>query len=400
MTHICILGGGFGGFYTALYLSNFAWVKSGKCKITLVDPKEKFLFHPLLYELITEELQPWEIAPSYQKLLRKTKINFCQQRVQEVDLNNRRFTLENGEELTYDYLVLAVGCKTRWSGVLGAKNHALTFRSLADVERLKAKLKLLETSARQRLRLAVIGAGPSGVELACKLTDYFQGRAQVYLIDRGKEILKNLAAGIKQATHRALQKRRVKVSLETSVKGIEADQITLLKDDQVTTIPVDLVIWAAGMQPLDWVLNLNCRKNNQGQLLTRSSLQLVDYPEVFALGDMAEIRNSNKLVPSTAQAAYQQASFAAKNIKAILMGKSLRTFRYLHLGDMLTLGQGAAVVSSFLLTIEGRLGATIRRLVYSQRLPTLRHRLKVLKHIFVTWIVQALRYLGCKLKLR
>ena len=377
---ICILGGGFGGLYTALYLSRFEWVKTGRCQITLVEPKDRFLFSPLLYELLTGELKRWEIAPTYSKLLHKS-VHFCQQKVESVDLKTRQVKLVGSQRLTYDYLVLAVGNKARYVDIPGIE-QTLTFRSLADAERLNERLRLLEATDRQCFRVAVVGGGPSGVELACKLSDRLGKRGRVRLIERGEKILKPYSRGVRAAAKRALEKRRVRVNRQTSVKAIEAEKIALIRAGQTLTLPVDLVLWTAGTETWSWVRDLECQHGDRSQVLTRPTLQLVDYPEVFALGDLAEIPSQK--APATAQVAYQQASCAAKNIKAILTGGRLRSFHYLHLGDMLTLGKGAAIVSSFSINIEGSLGSLLRRLIYVQRLPTLRHRLQVLKQLLIS----------------
>lgn len=379
-TKICILGGGFGGLYTAIYLSSFSWVKSGKCQITLVEQKDNFLFSPLLYEILTGELQRWEIAPSYQKLLANTNIHFCQDKIENVDLQSRQVKLEKNQPLTYDYLVLAVGTKNKFVDIPGLATHALTFRTLADTENLQERLTIMEASGRQRLRIAIIGGGPNGVELACKLADRLQRRVEVSLIERGNEILKNFNSGVKTAAKKALKKRHIQVKFETNVSAIAADNITIASNNQTITLPVDLVLWTAGTEAIEWVYNLDCPKNGGGKLITRPTLQLVEYPEVLALGDLAEIHNGQTL-PATAQVAYQQASCAAKNLKAALLGKRLKRFRYLHLGDMLTLGKGDAIVSSFFLNITGSLGAILRRLIYIFRLPTMRHRIQVLKNL-------------------
>jgi NADH dehydrogenase len=168
--------------------------------------------------------------------------------------------------------------------------------------------------------------------------------------------------------------------LRTGVQAIAADSLTLLREWESVTLPADITIWAAGTQAREWVLQLDCQQTGQGKLLTRPTLQLLDYPEVFALGDVAEIRNHKKLVPATAQAAYQQAKSAANNLRAAFRGKRLQPFRYLHLGDMLALGQGVAIVSSFGLNLEGKLAGIVRRIAYIFRLPTPRHRWQVLKN--------------------
>ncbi|ACK72886.1 FAD-dependent pyridine nucleotide-disulphide oxidoreductase [Gloeothece citriformis PCC 7424] len=389
---IVILGGGFGGLYTALYLSRHRLFQSGKCKITLVEPKDHFLFTPLLYELITGELQRWEIAPSYQKLLASTPIRLCQHSVKEINFKTRQVYLENAQQLSYDYLVVAVGTETRWADISGLSTYALTFRTLEDLEYLKGQLHLLEISDRQILRLGVIGGGANGVELACKLADRLGKRGEVILIERGKNILKGFSPGVRSAAWKALSLRRVNVELNATVEAIEANQMTLVQYDQRNQYPIDLVIWATGTQSREWVTDLDCQHNHQGKLLTYPTLQLIDYPEVFALGDITEIHSSSqKSVPATAQAAFQQASCAAKNIVALIQHKPLKVFHYHHLGDMLTLGQKSAIISSFFLNIDGRLGDIIRRLAYILRLPTPRHRLQVLRSWFIKLIIRVKR---------
>jgi NADH:ubiquinone reductase (non-electrogenic) len=377
---ICLLGGGFAGLYTALYLNRLPEFQTKKCEILLIEQRDHFLFTPLLYELITGELQRWEIAPSYQKLLVNTKINFCQEKAQKIDLKTRQVTLKNGAIVNYNYLVLAVGTENRWVEIPGLKTHALTFRTLEDVEILQGKLRLLESSQRQHLHLAIIGGGPNGVELAGKLADRLGKRGQVWLVERGEQILDGFSAGVRQASYRALGKRGVQIMLGTDVKEIAADSFTLLRQQETVTLPVDFVIWAAGTQTREWIRQLDCEKNSQGKLLTRPTLQLLSYPEVFALGDLAEVGNCEKLVPATAQAAYQQAKSAANNLRAIIRGRRLQPFRYLHLGDMLALGKEVAIISSFGLNIEGKLAGFVRRLAYIFRLPTPRHRWQVLKN--------------------
>ncbi|MDJ0729822.1 MAG: NAD(P)/FAD-dependent oxidoreductase [Crocosphaera sp.] len=378
--NICVLGGGFSGLYTALYLSNHPQVKLGHWKITLVERNDNFLFTPLLYELITGELQRWEIAPTYQKLLAGTSIKFCQHIVKKIDLNNRQVKLDNDDSLSYDYLVLGLGTQNYWADIPGLKNYALTFRTLRDLEQLQAKIHYLETLDRKHLRVAIIGGGPNGVELSCKLADRLGKRSEVLLIDRGNQILKGFSKGVRKASYRALGSRRVQLYLNTNVEEIKDDSISLKHGEQTINVPVDMVIWVAGTQSRILVNSLNCQQSNLGKLLVHPSLQLIDYPEVFALGDLAQISNKKTSIPATAQAAYQQASCAAKNIAAIIEGKPLKSFKYLHLGDMLTLGRRTAIISSYGINISGQLGGMIRRLAYIFRLPTMRHRLQVLRN--------------------
>jgi demethylphylloquinone reductase len=390
---ICILGGGFGGLYTALSLCRHpALNSSAQYQITLVEQRDHFLFTPLLYEVVTNELQPWEVAPSYQQLLAHRSIQFRQAKICGVDLPHRLVHLQDvdaqgSETIAYDYLVLAVGGETRLESIPGASTNAQPFRTLEDVERLQEKLWALEASDRSTLEIAVVGAGPSGVELACKLADRLKPRGRVRLIDRGETILKPFAPGLQTAAYRALVKRGVQLELNTNITAIDPHQITLETLGESRAAAVDLVLWTAGTQPLAWTQELACRQSETGRILVTPTLQLLDYPEVFALGDLAEIRRVKGQ-------AFQQAPCVALNLKALLMNRSLRPFRYLHLGDMLTLGRGEAVVSSFGLTVDGRLARLIRRVVYLQRLPTLEHRLRVIAHWLVNGIFHRLPHPG------
>jgi len=386
-TRICILGGGFGGLYTALYLHSCWGFKNKNCQITLIDPQDHIVFTPLLYEVITDELEPWEIFPGFDKLLKNKTIQFCQDTVQDIDFKNHQVKLLEQGNLAYDYLVIAVGV-TNGKLPTGAEN-VLTFRTSADTQLLEQKLQSLEKSNQELIRVAIVGGGPSGVELAGKIADRLGRRGEIRLIERGKEILKSFTSATRKNAQRALDKRNVLISLETSVNAIEVDQITLWQSNESAIIPTDFVLWTAGTQVREWVKNLDCSHNSRGQLICEPTLQLVDYPEVFVLGDVAEILYPNgKKLPATAQVAYQQASQAAKNLWGILNNKRPRPFRYLHLGEMITLGKNAAAVSSFGISLHGWLAALVRLGVYLQRLPTLSHGFQVLRNRLKIWIAK------------
>ncbi|MBD2102746.1 NAD(P)/FAD-dependent oxidoreductase [Leptolyngbya sp. FACHB-261] len=404
-TRICILGGGFAGLFTALdfykrYRSSHQ-VKNSKlqsCQIILIEQRDHFLFTPLLYELVTNELQTWEIAPSYQQLLAQTSIQFCRATVEAVNLKQRQIQLLSGAFLSYDYLVLAGGGQTNLVGCPGVDDHAYPFRTLADVDRLKERLHHLEQSDRRLIQIAIVGGGPSGVELAGKLADRLKARGRIDLVEQGEQILNGFTPASRAMARRALSSRQVQILTKARVLALDADQISLELQGQVEWRPVDLVLWTVGNRLPAWVDQLDCQHSPRGQLLTTPTLQLWDYPEVLALGDLAEIRDEGKPVPSTAQAAVQQAKCAARNLQAMLNGKRQRRFQYLHLGEMLTLGTDAAVVSSFGLTVGGDLACLTRRSVYLQRLPTFRHRRQVLWQWLIRWWLKLISGWRCQLK--
>jgi NADH:ubiquinone reductase (non-electrogenic) len=204
---ICILGGGFGGLYTALRLSNLPWPQQEPVEIVLIDQRDRFLFAPLLYELVTGELQTWEIAPPYGELLENTTVRFIQSAVSGVNLGDRQVLLPDQEPLTYDRLVLAVGGDTPMGSVPGVADHAIPFRTVEDAQCLQDRLRLLEASDAETLRVAVIGGGYSGVELACKLADRLGSRGRIRLVERGSEILLTSTDFNRQAAESALSER-------------------------------------------------------------------------------------------------------------------------------------------------------------------------------------------------
>ncbi|MGD1863009.1 MAG: NAD(P)/FAD-dependent oxidoreductase [Phormidesmis sp.] len=383
-TRICIVGGGFGGLYTALYLQKYRHLKSSQ--ITLIEPDDQFVFFPMMYELITDELKQWELFPSYGRLLADTNVRWQQARAESVDLQQQTVSVSSGETLAYDYLVMATGAQSRPMDIPGLNEHAQTFRSFHDAlilnERLASLLRAqavqTQTDSVEPITVTAVGGGASGVELACKVADYLGDRGNVTLVEHGSKLLSAMPEGIRRQANRALEKRQVDIRLETSVSAIGADTVTLQANNATSILPSQLTLWAVGTQPRPWLGAQPVKENDYGQRATKRTLQLVDYDNVFVLGDSADVRGpSGDAAPNTAQAAFQAASRVAANLAAMTIGKSPKPFNYLHLGDMITLGVGDAGLHSFGITLGGRLAALIRRGVYVFRMPTLRHQLKV-----------------------
>ncbi|MFP4124450.1 NAD(P)/FAD-dependent oxidoreductase [Coleofasciculus sp.] len=386
-TRLCILGGGFGGLYTALRLSQLPWETSQQPEIILVDQSDRFVFMPLLYELLTGELQTWEIAPPFEELLANTGVRFTQATVMGIDSEQKRVQLQDGIEFTYDRLVLSLGGVTPMESVPGVAEHAIPFRAIADAYRLEERLRMLEESDAEKIRVAVVGGGYSGVELACKLADRLGERGRIRLIERGDMILKTSPEFNREAARTALNERNVWIDLDTSVDAISADTISLLYKGQVDTIPVDIVVWAVGTTVAPVVRSLPFKQNHRGQLMITPTLQVVDHPELYALGDLADCRDATgQQVPNTAQSAFQQADYAAWNIWASLTGRPLLPFRYQHLGEMMTLGTDNATLTGLGLKLDGVFAHLARRLAYLYRMPTLDHQLKV----GLNWMAQPL----------
>ena len=392
-TRICILGGGFGGLYTALRLSQLPWEKPQRPEIILVDHNDRFLFSPLLYELLTGELQTWEIAPPFEELLANTGVRFTQASVAGIDVEEKRVQLQNGPEFAYDRLVLALGGETPLDMAPGVAEYAIPFRNIADAYRLEERLRILEESKADKIRVAIVGAGYSGVELACKLAERLGERGRLRLIELSDMILRTSPEFNREAAQKALEDRNVWIDLETEVESLGPDTISLSYKGQVDTIPVDIVLWTVGTKVAPVVReaklsrsdSLPLKHNKRGQLTTTPTLQVVDHPEIFALGDLADCLDAEgKQVPNTAQSAFQQADYTAWNIWASLTGRPLLPFRYQHLGEMMTLGTDNATFTGLGVKLDGPLAYLTRRLAYLYRMPTLEHKLKV----GLNWIAQ------------
>ncbi len=377
-SRICILGGGFGGLYTALRLSQLPWESTQKPEIVLVDQSDRFLFSPLLYELLTDELQTWEIAPPFEELLQCTGVRFYQGVVSGIDIDQQRVNIHEGPEISYDRLVLALGGETPLDLVPGATAYAYTFRTISDAYRLEERLRFLEESDADKIRVAIVGAGYSGVELACKLADRLGERGRFRIIEIADQILRTSPEFNREAAKKALETRGVFIDLETKVESIEQNAISLEYKNQLDKIPVDLVIWTVGTRVAPVVKSLSLKQNQRGQITTTSSLQVLDHPEIFALGDLADCHDAEgQQVPATAQAAFQQADYTAWNIWATLTNRPLLPFHYQQLGEMMALGIDNATLTGLGIKLDGPLAYVARRLAYLYRLPTLDHQLKV-----------------------
>ncbi len=386
-SRICIVGGGFGGLYTALRLSEFPWQNGTKPEITLIDKSDRFLFSPLLYELITEEMQSWEIAPPFAEILANTGVIFQQGSVTDIDVEAQKVTVDDDLTIDYDKLVLSTGGKTPVDIVSGAKEHALPFRSLNDAYRLQEELRLLEEANPDKIRVAVVGGGYSGVELACKLAARLGEKGRIRIIERGERILKDSSDFNRETAIKALTENHIWQDLETEVAQVEADSISLEYKGQTDVIPVDLVLWTVGSQISELITKLPLEQNEKGLLKIEPNLLVKGRDDIYAIGDVADCYDTEGIsVPATAQVAFQQSDYCAWNLWASATNRPLLSFRYQPLGEMMTLGVDNATISGLGIKFDGSMAYIARRLIYLYRLPTLKHQLTV----GLNWITQPL----------
>jgi NADH:ubiquinone reductase (non-electrogenic) len=391
---IVIVGGGFGGLYTALALAE----QRQHPPLLLIEPNAEFLFLPLLYELLSGELRRWEIAPRYDTLLAGRGIAWLRDSVVEIDSRSRCLHTASGRQLSYSQLVLATGARLQSFGIPGVIEHALRFRSLADVERLQGLVTQLRLRQQPLQRLAIVGAGPSGVELACKLADMLAGAAVVEVIEQGPLPLPQARAFNREQATQALQRRDVRLRCNCRVLEVASDQIRLQGATGEERLAVAGVVWTAGLAFAPPAIQPAPLQDSRGRLAVNEHLQLIGQPQIFALGDIAAPHCGDSGSdpgavpgdgpppwPATAQVAFQQATCLATNLLQARRQAPLQAFRFQDLGEMLSLGCGEATLVGSGLTLAGTAAFQLRRLAYLTRLPGRSHQLRVAAGWLADW---------------
>jgi NADH dehydrogenase len=395
-----IVGAGFVGLFTALHLRHRKFNRP----IVLIDPQSRFVFNPMLYELLTDELPEDTVCPTYGELLSGSDIAFEQNQVVEIDLKQQRVSLASGKDYTYSRLVLAVGSSQGYLGTTGAEEHAYPFRSREDALALKQHLQDCLSQASQTtdeqerqslLTFAIVGAGPSGVEMAATLADllpYWYARKggnirdiRIILLNHGKHILQgDVNAQLKEIALHAFNNRTIPVELcmGVGVKAVVADRLEFQAVDSSTpeTLPTHTTIWTAGTAVNPLIKNLTAQipaehLDKHGLPLVSPTLQLLDFPTVFAAGDCADVQADHQ--PALAQVAYQQGAAIAHNLIALDKGEPLQPAHVSLRGTLMKLGLGNGVANLFeKVQITGKPGDLIRSATYLEMLPTPLHDFK------------------------
>ncbi len=403
-----ILGGGFVGLFTALYLSQQNYPQS----IILVEERDRFVFKPLLYELITDELHLERVCPLYSNLLARSNVCFLQDTVRSIDLDRHRIVLKSGKNYDYGKLVIALGSKTAYFNIPGAAELSLPFTSANEAIALKTRLKdCLQTALKTRdpkarqqlLTVGIIGAGPAGVELACTLADIVPvwydmmggdyGEIRVVLVNRSNEILKgDINSRLRQVAQKSLKDRTVAVELllDAAVKEIKLQGIEYSQNGTTKFLPASIVAWTAGTEPNPLLKELAVspeHRNQRGQLQVTPTLQLPDFPDVFVGGDCAYVKDAPQ--PSTAQIAYQQGKAIAYNLKALSAERSTIPASVKLRGTLMKLGIDEGVANIFdRVELKGELGHLIRQGTYLELLPKPVYNFKATSEWFTDELLQ------------
>jgi NADH dehydrogenase len=383
---VVVVGAGFGGIAAARALRNTP------VDVVIVDAHNFHTFQPLLYQVATAGLDTDDIASAVRGIFRRQhNVDVVLGRVAAVDIERRTLTITDHPPLAYDTLVLAAGAVSADYGIAGVREHAIGLKSMADALAVRDRvLRSFERAAAQPelvddglLTVAIVGGGPTGVELAGGTQELFSRvlrrdfpsldlrRSRVVLIEAADRLLGPFAPHLGDKALRTLRSRGVEVVLGTGVDRIEGTAgeppsvagAVVLSDGR--RIPAGTIVWATGVTAAPLAQRLidadpAVQTTRGGRIVVGPDLTLPGHPEVFVIGDIAASRDDQghgDLLPQVAQPAIQGGRYAARAIGARLAGTTTEPFRYRDKGSMATIGRNAAVCEfPNGWTLSGRLG--------------------------------------------
>ena len=364
--HVIIIGGGFGGLEAAKALAKTP------IRVTLVDRSNHHLFQPLLYQVATAGLSPAEIAIPIRSVLRSaTNVRIIMATVTGVDLKARSVELDDGEELAYDYLVVAAGAQASYFGRDEWSKHTIPLKTVEDATRIRRSVLLAFEHADRRdnpeerkreLTFVVIGGGPTGVELAGALseltrrvlaTDFKRVGAhepRIVLIEGSDRLLNGMSPKSSKVAASSLEAMGVEVRLGQLAQDIDERGVHL-KDE---ILEADTIIWAAGVAANSLAKNLGADIDRAGRIIVNGDCSLPGHAEVFAIGDIAAFKDADgNLLPGVSPVAMQQGRHVAESIRRRLDGEHPTAFTYFDKGTMATIGRSRAVAETWGLHMSG-----------------------------------------------
>lgn len=392
---VVIVGGGFGGIAAARSL------RKTDCRITLIDKKNHHLFQPLLYQVATAALSPGDIAVPIRAIFSRNKnIETILGEVTEIDQEKETVILSDGETIPFDFLILAPGARYNYFGNekwkefapgLKTLNNALAIRERILISLEKAD-KIRDPEKRKPyLTYAVIGGGPTGVEMAGAIAeiakwnmmrDFRQispDETDVILIEAADAILNGYPSELSEKAKKELEKMGVTVMLNSPVKEIRENGVQM--DDRFIDTPN--IIWAAGVEASPLIGTLNCDTDKMGRARVRGDLSIPGSDSIFVIGDAAYVEDKDgKPLPALAPVALQQGRYLAKRIKNRIKGKEAPSFSYTDKGSMATIGRARAVADVRGFKFSGLFAWLLWSLIHIFFLIGFRNRFRV----FAEWI--------------
>ena len=377
-SRVVVVGAGFGGLSAAKALAN------ADMRVTLVDRRNHHLFQPLLYQVATAGLSPGQIATPIRTILRKQKnAEVLLGTVTAVDKDRREIVLANDSRdhrINYDYLVIATGARHSYFGHDEWEQFAPGLKSLEDATELRKRILLsferaeLEPDAEARRRLlafVVIGAGPTGVEMAGSIAELAHRAlasdfraidphaARIVLVEAGSRALSSFPDDLSRYTEKALHKLGVELMTEARVTAISEEGVMLAKGAATEALPSACVIWAAGVAASPVARWLGVEGDRAGRVPVGADLAIAGHPEIFVIGDCALAKDkAGRQLPGLAPVAKQQGEYVGQVLKAETHDTKRQRpeFRYRDFGALATVGRKVAIADFGKIKLTGFIG--------------------------------------------
>ena len=392
--NVVIVGGGFAGVATAKAL------KHAEVQVQLIDRRNHHIFQPLLYQVATAVLAPAEIAaPLRQLAQRQPNLSVLLGEVRDVDLGSRlvHVSLDGlpAKSVAFDYLVVAPGVRPTYFGHDEFAAFAPSLKTLTDAERIRARIlgayeraeQTDDSTARSRaLTFVLVGAGPTGVELAASIAQMAKitlrsnfrrinpADTNIVLLDAAPRVLPTFNEGLSTRAADRLKGLGVKVITGVTVERVDSKGVSFTGG----RIESDTILWTAGVRASPLIERLGVKTDRAGRAIVGPNLHLPDHPEVFVIGDAAAVTQKEHALPGVAQVAIQQGRFVGETIAALVNNRpSTRTFRYGDRGNMAVVGKNFAVLERGSMRFSGLIVWLVWAMIHVMFLPLLQNRMRV-----------------------
>ena len=397
--HVVILGGGFGGLNATRALAR------APVRVTLVDRANHHVFQPLLYQVAAASLSGPDIAAPLRHIVRRQRnVTVWMEEVTGIDLAARRVQA-GAQTITYDYLVVATGSTHAYFGHDAWEEFAPGLKTMNDALAIRRRiLSAFEAAEREPdavkraewLAFVIVGAGPTGVELAGTLAEIAHHtlprefriahprQARIHLVEAGPRVLSAMPETLSAIAQRKLERMGVDVHTGAAVTGIDATGVRMGGEH----IPARTVLWAAGVAASPLGAQLGAERDRAGRVKVAPDLSLPDRPEVFVIGDLAWVEQGGQRVPGMAPAAKQMGTYVAHAIRDRIAGRAARPFRYRDYGSLASISRSSAVVDLRGLKFSGFAGWLFWLFAHIFFLISFRNRLAVMWNwawSYMTW---------------
>ncbi len=405
---VVILGGGFGGLYAAKSL------KRAPVDLTLVDRRNFHLFQPLLYQVATGSLSPGEIASPLRSVLssqQNTRVLLGE--AHDLDVQRRVLRLDEDQELGYDTLIVAAGSRTFYFGHPEWENLAPGLKTIEEATQIRTKILFAFEAAEREpdpqkqaawLTFAVVGAGPTGVELAGAMAEIAREtlrhdfrsiqpeQARILLLDGSPRVLPGYPPDLSKAAERSLLRLGVHPRVDVRVTAVREYGLHVEGPSGPEEIRANTIIWAAGVRASEFGERLarqtGAKLDKNGAVFVSPDCSLEQHPEIFVIGDLAHFEENGKPLPGVAQVAMQQGHYVAQVIKRRLKGQPTKPFHYFDKGSLAVIGRGSAVAELRRLHVSGLLAWLIWLFIHLMYLVEFSNRVLVFVHwgfLYLTW---------------